>query len=538
MKNTNDMKQFKSILIITLAGMFSLTSCLKDLDTVPLDKDVNSPDVQYSTQQGYLQVLAKLYAGFAVTGQQGPAGDADIAGIDEGFSSYLRQYWNLQELPTDEAKNCWDDDGIPSLNTMTWSSTNPFIRALYYRIYYQITLANEFIRESSDEKLDDRGFNNEEKVKIREYRAEARYLRALSYWHALDLFSNSPFITEDDPIGAFLPMPITRPNLFNYIESDLLAIEDQIIAARNNQYGRADRGALWALLAKLYLNAEVYTGTQKYTECITYCKRIIDAGYTLTPEYSHLFLADNDRSAVSNEAIFSIVFDGIHTQTYGGTTFLIHAAVGGNMSVVDYGIDFGWGGNRVTKNFVNLFSDISGNTDSRAMFHTDGQTLEIVDVSDFTNGYAISKYKNVTSDGQPGSNQTFTDNDFHMFRLTDIYLMYAEAVLRGGSGGDQSTAFGYINALRQRAYGDNSGNISMADLTLNFILDERSRELYWECHRRTDLIRYNKFTSNSYVWPWKGGISNGIGVHEKFNVFPLPASDVVANPNLEPTPGY
>jgi len=136
------MKQLKNILIIGLVGMFSLTSCLKDLDTVPLDEDVNSPDVIYSTQQGYLQVLAKIYAGFAVTGQDGPAGDPDIAGIDEGFSSYLRQYWNLQELPTDEAINGWNDDGIPSLNFMTWSSTNPFVRALYYRIYYQITLAN------------------------------------------------------------------------------------------------------------------------------------------------------------------------------------------------------------------------------------------------------------------------------------------------------------------------------------------------------------------------------------------------------------
>jgi hypothetical protein len=532
------MKNIIKIMIIGLVGIFALTSCLKDLDTFPLDTDVNSPETQYKTADGYLQVLAKLYAGLAVTGQQGPAGDGDIQGIDEGFSSYLRQYWNLQELPTDEAINGWNDDGIPNLNFMSWSSTNPFNRALYYRIYYQITLANEFIRESSDSKLDDRGFSDADKVKIREYRAEARFLRALSYWHALDLYTDTPFITEDDPIGAFLPNPITRTNLFNYIEGELLALEDLIKVARTNQYGRADQGAVWTLLAKLYLNAEVYTGQPKYTECITYCTNVKNAGYSLTPVYGHLFLADNHRSVVANEAIFSVVFDGLVTQTYGGTTFLVHAAVGGNMSIADYGIDYAWGGNRTTKTFVNLFTDITGNTDSRAMFHTSGQTLEITDINDFTTGYAIKKFRNVTSAGLPGSHQTFVDNDFHLFRLPDVYLMYAEAVLRGGTGGDQATALGYINEIRERAYGDNSGNISVGEMTLNFILDERARELYWEGHRRTDLIRFGKFTSNTMVWPWKGGVSNGIGVEDKYNVFPIPASDVVANPNLSPTPGY
>ena len=363
-------------------------------------------------------------------------------------------------------------------------------------------------------------------------------MRAISYWHALDLFTDSPFITEDNPIGAFLPLPITRENLFTYIEGELLEIEDLIKPARTNEYGRADQAAVWALLAKLYLNAEVYTGVAYNTECITYCKKIFEAGYSLTTDYSHLFLADNDRSAVADEAIFSIIFDGLFTQTYGGTTFLVHAAVGGNMSVVDYGIDYGWGGNRVTKNLVNLFDDITGDSDSRAMFHTDGQTIEITDIADFTYGYAVTKFKNITSDGDPGSHQTFVDNDFHMFRLPDFYLMYAEAFLRGGLGGDQATALGYINEMRQRAYGDNSGNVSIAQMDLDFILDERARELYWECHRRTDLIRFNKFTSGTYVWPWKGGVSNGIGVDDKYNVFPLPASDVVANPNLVKTPGY
>jgi len=125
-----------------------------------------------------------------------------------------------------------------------------------------------------------------------------------------------------------------------------------------------------------------------------------------------------------------------------------------------------------------------------------------------------------------------------LFRLADIYLTYAEAVLRGGTGGDANTALTYINWLRQRAYGDSSGNITGADLNLNFILDERGRELYWEGTRRTDLIRYGLFTSGNYLWPFKGGVEAGTGVDDKYNLFPISATDMVANPNLKQNPGY
>ena len=176
--------------------------------------------------------------------------------------------------------------------------------------------------------------------------------------------------------------------------------------------------------------------------------------------------------------------------------------------------------------------------DRRAMFFTDGQNLEIADVSAFTDGWAIEKFKNVTSDGATGSNLTFPDTDFPMFRLADAYLMYAEAVKRGG-GGSEATALDLVNALLTRAYnGETSGNITQADLTLDFILDERARELYWECHRRTDLIRYGKFTGGDYLWPWKGNAALGVATDEKFDIFPLPTSDVNANSNLDQNFGY
>jgi hypothetical protein len=307
------------------------------------------------------------------------------------------------------------------------------------------------------------------------------------------------------------------------------------VEARQNEYARADKGAVWMVLAKLYLNAEVYVNEAKYTDALTYLNKIVDAGYSLEPEYKNLFLADNDGI---NEVIFPVTYDGINTRTYGGTTFIVHAAVGGDMDPAEFGVDGGWGGTRTTSALVEKFDDITGETDSRAMFFTDGQNLEIVDIGSFNDGYAISKWKNVTSNGSPGSDLVFMDVDFPMFRLADAYLMYAEAVLRGGGGGDAGTALDFVNALRERAYGDDSGNISSGELTLEFILDERARELYWEGHRRTDLIRYDLFTGGEYLWPWKGNAPDGRATDARYNLFPIPDSDINANTNLVQNPGY
>jgi hypothetical protein len=177
-------------------------------------------------------------------------------------------------------------------------------------------------------------------------------------------------------------------------------------------------------------------------------------------------------------------------------------------------------------------------SDGRGMFHTEGQTLEIDDMFEFTNGYAVTKWKNITSDGNIGSDIEFVDTDFPLFRLADVYLMYAEAVLRGGTGGDESTALSYINMLRERAYGDENGNISARDLTLDFIIDERARELYWEGQRRTDLIRFGLFSGGDYLWSWKGAVKEGRSIDAKFDIFPIPAADVIANTNLTQNPGY
>src|SRR5678816_1232172 len=162
-----------SFLILAVSGTL-FTSCLKDLDREPF-YGLNSNSV-YDSAGNYIHVLAKIYAGFATTGNKGPAGLPDISDIDEGFSGYIRVYWNLQELSTDEAVCAWNDAGIPELHYMTWSSENPFTKAMYYRLFFQIPLCNEFIRESGDDKLDGHGFTEAEKTEIRGYRAEARFI--------------------------------------------------------------------------------------------------------------------------------------------------------------------------------------------------------------------------------------------------------------------------------------------------------------------------------------------------------------------------
>lgn len=508
------------ILLITFTA-FILNGCT-NLDTRPFVGAVS--DLVYEDPANYRKVLAKLYAGLAVSGIEPRDGNVDLKGIDGGSQSYLRTYWYLQQFPTDESIVGWGDPGLPDLHAVSWTASNQWTSNFYYRALYQVAVANEFIRETSPEKLESRGIDNSTEIQV--YRAEARFIRALAYYHSLDLFGNVPFVTENDPVGSFLPQQATRSQLFEYLEAELKALETELPEARTNEYGRADRAAAWMTLAKLYLNAQVYTGTARWNEAAEYAKKVIDAGYQLAPNFQASFMADNDKSP---ELIFTINYDGINTQTWGGTTTIIHAQVGGRMNPADYGVDGGWAGFRTTKQFVALFD--ADKNDKRRLFFTDGQKLEIDEVGSFDNGFAVVKWTNRTSDGGVGKNLTHTDTDFGVYRLADAYLMYAEAVTRGGQG-DAALALQLVNNLRDRA-----GAARVNSLNVDFFLDERGRELYWEAHRRTDLIRFNKFTTG-YTWAWKGGVKEGRDLEPFRSLFPIAASDIVANTNLQQNQGY
>ncbi len=510
------------------ALLFVVAGCT---DTLVEPKSTVTEANVFNDPSSYRALIAKVYSGLAVSGQQGPNGQPDISGIDEGFSQYLRLYWEAQTLPTDEAVIGWGDVGLPEMNTQLWAASNSFVVAMYYRVYFQTAMANEFLRQTSDAKLSERGnVSAALKAQIATYRAEARFLRALSYWHGIDLFGGIPLVTENDALGATAPAQATRAAVYSFLVSELTAILPELPLVSPSTYGRATGPAASMLLAKLYLNAGVYTGTPNYSGVVAALAPVLGQ-YTLDPNWRRMFLADNHTSP---EIIFAVTQDGRRTQTWGGMTFLVHASCGGDMNANLYGIDGCWWGLRLKPQAYQRYTAGDART---SFFFTTNQTVNVSSIGDFKKGIPAPKFANVTSTGQQGSHPTHVDTDFPMFRLGDAYLMYAEAVVRGG-GGSRAQALGYINALRQRAFGNASGNITDAAMTADFILDERGRELLWEGHRRTDLVRYGKFTGPSYIWSWKGGTEAGVATASFRDLFPLPSNELVANPNLQQNPGY
>ena len=528
-------------IILFLLVVFSCT----DLERGPYS--LATANVVFGEASNYDAFLAKVYAGLSVTGQQGPAGNGDLQGFDEGASGFLRSFWYLQELPTDEALIRWNDPGVREFNNHAWTSSNSFINSAYARLSYQIALCNEYLFVTKD--VDN--LVNKDIV-----RAEVQIIRALAYWYLMDFFGSVPIVTE--PKGALeAPAQPSRQELFNFIEAEALEAEGNLLDAGQNEYGRADKAMAWMLLAKLYLNAEVYTGAGKYAECITYCEKIINSEvYEIEGTYLHVFAADNHES---KEIIFPIPFDGMHTQSWAGMIFFGRGQLNADWGGGDaFGLNEGggWNGPTITPDLASLFGPTPESkgiavgsphthiTDTRYQFFTEADIINNIhqkratptDPFTFTNdeGYRVKKFLNLKKDGTPGSTiSDFPDNDWPLFRLGDTYLMYAEAVLRGG-GGERAAALGYVNELRTRAAVD---DIADSDLTLDFLIDERARELYWEGHRRSDLVRFGQF-SDKGAWAWKGGEEKGKPTDKFRDVFPIPVSQIVTNPNLKQNEGY
>jgi hypothetical protein len=521
-------------------------SCVKDLDIKPMDPNTILAG-NLSDDPIYLQeVLGKLYASFIISGQGSNGGD-DISASDGNFFTTTRALWNCQEITTDEAICAWGDVGISDLNTQTWSANNPFLTALYQRLSLSITYANDYIAFTN-------GNTNPDVVR---YNSEARFLRALAYsWH-MDLFGNPPFTTDADGVGKFYPKQIERAKLFNYITSELRSIENKLGEPKFS-YPQADQAAAWMLLARVYLNAEVYTGTAKWDSAKIYCDKVINSGkYSLAANYRQNFSADND--GIHNpEMIFAWEQDGINTQGYVGTTFLIESS---SDAIYIRAEDFhgltsntNWNGNRARKQFVDVMIDtlatygnnpvpwytdplFSMSKDKRVFLKTK-KNFDIPSPSSIGD-YGIGVYKftarNANGTQAVNYNPAFACTDFPVFRYADAILMRAEALTRLG---DKANAVKDINLIRSRAFGDASGNITTAQLTDQFLLNERGREFYYEAQRRTDLVRFGKFTDGNYNWAWKGGIYKGINTDKHLNIFPIPGAEVSANPNIKQNPGY
>ena len=551
--------KLKNILYSMMMGTAVLTgttSCVSDLDQYP-HTETTSKNV-YTSLANYEAVLGKIYAAMVTSGQ-GKGGDnkdmASVLNSGSGFD-YMRMFINMQECGTDEFASTWlTGEQTTGLTYLSWDANDAWISDMYYRIYYNIALCNEFLRNANSA-----SFSGADAEKLKEYKAEVRFMRALFYYHALDFFRYIPMVTENDPVGSFIPPRYTPQQTFDYIESELKDCVGDMLPASTCPYGQASQGAAYTLLAKLYLNSEVYTGVAKYTECKEACEKVMGMGYSLESDYSKLFNADNDKR--TNEIIFALPVSAEHTVSWGSSTYLVCGQLSmsnANQSVADFGVTNGWSEFRLRPEFVDKFTqtDIDGNGDKRCKFFTNGQSKDITDMTTETAGYLSEKWSNLKDDGTTASNtgDAGVDTDFPLFRLADVYLMYAECVVRtgddwdnwaGGSDAESDSrkkgAIYWINKVRERAYGiDENGNpkgqvwkenFSSKDAFLQFILDERARELYHEGYRRTDLIRYGQFTTNKYIWQWKGGVHDGQAVDSKYNIYPIPNTELTANPNL------
>lgn len=565
----------KKILFNTVAvglALAGLASCSDELK-------ISSVDPQSSTSYDPIELLAKQYATLGLTGQAGPAGKADISD-DEGESGFYRTIFNLQTLCSDECIWAWQNDAdIPALTNIAWSKDSKRARWAYMRMAFDVTLFNSF--------LTDNGSRSDGEWP--HYLAEVRFLRALHFFYYLDLFHKAPFKLVYDP--SILPVEKGGKELYDWIDNELTEIEALLapVGEYNSSanFGRADQGAAYALHARLALNSEIYTdgATKDYQKAIDYCNRIINSGkYAMSVAtnangytgYEQVFMGDNDvNEQAMKEIIFPIRQDGKKTEEYAGSTYLVSSM---RVSGMPYsGTSNYWSCNFARQALIQKFfndltkvpmvtsdaydeyvkthtisteadviaadKELGGSTESiikaagddRAMFYAGVgggiRTLTTKQITGFLNGLSIVKWQNRRSDNTTPSDASFSDTDIPLFRLAEIYLTRAEAQYR--LGGNDAQAINDVNVLRNRAHATPITSINM-----DMLIDEWCREFYMEGRRRSDLVRFGRFTGSKYIWDFKGGVSTGTSVDKRFNIYPIPATDVSNNPNMTQNPGY
>ena len=542
-----EMKMNIKNIFSAVAAASMLTACVGDLNTIPLNPtDVTSETAYGADELGYVQGLTKIYNQLVSNDTQ------DLQVADGGASEFIRAFWSTQEVTADAAKCAWGDAWVNDLNNNTWKGDvlNDAVYAVYVRTLQGVTYVNEYLRQTSDANLDLRGVPADVKAKVQSYRAEARFLRAYYYWAAMDTFGQVPFSTENSPFGGgYNPPQTPAVDIFNFIVTELeeLAGENSAMPAAQSNYPRADKGSVLGLLARVYLNAEVYTGTAMWAEAKATCEKIFSLGYKLAPTHAELFRGDNGENAdAKGEFLFAAAYNAEQIQSYGGTTYLTLSTLSGDDGAINItGINGGWAGNRVPYGYVaKWFTDVKGAnyetgeytyTDKRAgYFFIKGRTESMENnLNTFLNGWSCIKFNNVPHDVDPvdfaatAATKNFSDIDFPLIRLGEINLIYAEACMH--AGGDASAQ---VKALADRA-----GVAAPKAIDADFLLAERSRELMWEAHRRTDLIRFGKWISG-YNWTYKGGNFSGQDLPSHFNVFPVPSTELSTNLDLEQNPGY
>ena len=538
--------------LIYIIASVLLASCVNDLDTLPLNKTEPVSEYVYGKDENaYLSGLGRLYFQFVTNDL------TDLQQMDGGASEIIRAFWSVQETTTDEAKCSWENDAwVRALNTNTWSETqNDAVYAVYVRTLQGIALVNEYLRQTAPERLEARGVSADLARKIDSFRDEARFIRAYLYWMAIDCFGSVPFTTEQSPFGgAYFPQQASRADIFDFCVNELtylMSDESDMPLPRSN-YPRADKGSAAGLLARMYLNSEVYTGVERWAEAKAVCEGIFGMGYTLCPDYAALFRGDNGENLQARgEMLWTVDYNAEKTQSYGGSSYILSATLA-STDITDEsrpnGQRNGWAGLRVPYEFVSRYFDVSGQdyltgaydvADKRGeVFYIKGRQESMEDaLYSFMNGWSCLKFNNIPF-GQTNESylpqsalKNFADVDFPMIRLGEIYLIYAEACMHLGAEG---MALPKLRELSSRAGVEPPQQISQ-----EFLVAERARELMWEAHRRTDLIRYGLFHTDAYRWPYKGGDSYaGQSFPEYKCIFPIPPTELATNDKLVQNPGY
>jgi hypothetical protein len=545
----------KAFPILGLAMTLGMSSCVNDLNVEPIDPRLN-------TQVDANKLFNKMYAEFVFEGK-GP-GDSELDLGDAGLSVLYRLLWNANELTTDEAICGWTDKGIAEFSKNSFTAANESLYGLWWRLNFGVSICNQYLKECADYD--------------KTMTAEAHFMRDLYYYYLLDNFGNPSFSeTMPDPD----PKQIKSADLYNFIVKDLTEnmgnmLPPSVRKKGEKNYSRADQSAAWMLLARLYLNAEKYTGKAEWTKAKEYAEKVIkESGRTLWEgdnatthrsangkysAYQMLFMADNDQTGAYNECIFGFALDGGTAASWGASTFLHSSTWDANMAE-DYPqrSSQAWGGNRTRVDLVKKFISLSDLNsldswtpetitkaagDDRALLYGDNadgkhgkkdRKYTNDDIATFADGIATTKFTSDRSDDGPTAVSDLCDNDIMLMRLPEAYYIYAEAEAReAGSEVTLPEGTRLINEVRKRA---NNTNL-LSSYTLDELLDERAREFYFEGLRRTDLIRYGYFGNSNYTWQWKGGVKEGGKFPSYFNIFPIPQTELGTNHNLKQNPGY
>lgn len=481
--------------------------------------------------------------------------------------NYALDYWFIQSLSTDESimpargGNWYDNQNYRMMHYHDWNKDHGWTNGNWGWLSKTIGATNQSL--SILVNTMPTGASKTATL------AELKTVRAFAYFMMMDLYGNIPI---DTAYGDFTPHPnVPRKQVFDFIETELKAAMPNLSTTTGTTtYGRATRYTAFALLAKMYLNAEYYTGTQRYNECVVMCDSLINSGkFSLEPRASYLNMFYPTNGPANSEFIFAIPYDPAAGTAYGLNGFMYHARYDVPRSeTAKFGLKFTPSAPRSTlPEFYAYFNDSNDIRNKQWLtglqFMNDGVTPVTVTTTkkgydQFYTGsdggaqftYQVNLtpniilrqdatlfdvgndeiawnmgYRNIKFYPDASSTSRNQNNDLPVFRYSDILLMKAEAILRGGTATMSQTPLSLVNQLRAVR----TTSPALSAVSLEDIYTERCRELAWESWHRNDMIRFGKYEG-------KWGFKTNAETYRR--IFPIPTSAMAVNPALVQNPGY